>query len=112
MKNIFFTFFFYNFIIGSVIDVQIVDSELIITCNNEDHVNYGLSYPVTYMLKIDSSLDNLKAYKKNLESQSWSLMSTKVENDFFNGEEVVRFDYQNALHMSLLVFQLFQIPLL
>ena len=97
MKNIFFTFFFYNFIIGSVIDVQIVDSELIITCNNEDHVNYGLSYPVTYMLKIDSNLDNLKAYKKNLESQSWSLMSTKVENDFFNGEEVVRFDYQNGI---------------
>ena len=97
MKNIFFTLFFYNFIIGSVINVQIVDSELIITCNNEDHVNYGLSYPVTYMLKIDSNQDNLKAYKKNLESQSWSLMSTKVENDFFNGEEVVRFDYQNGI---------------
>ena len=97
MKNIFFTFFFYNFTIGSVIDVQIVDSELIIICNNEDHVNYGLSYPVTYMLKIDSNLGNLKAYKKNLESQSWSLMSTKVENDFFNGEEVVRFDYQNGI---------------
>ena len=68
MKNIFFIFFFYNFIIGSVIDVQIVDSELIITCNNEDHVNYGLSYPVTYILKIDSNLNNLEAYKKNLES--------------------------------------------
>ena len=49
------------------------------------------------MLKIDSNLDNLKAYKKNLESQSWSLMTTKVENDFFNGEEVVRFDYQNGI---------------
>ena len=58
------------------------------------------------MLKIDSNLDNLKAYKKNLESQSWSLMSTKVENDFFNGRRWFDLIIKMALHMSTVGFSI------
>ena len=61
------------------------------------HNTYGLSYPVTYEFNIPSGSSNLnlKAYKKYNIGESWTQISEKTSNDFFNGIEAVRFDYPN-----------------
>lgn len=60
------------------------------------HATYGLSYPITYEFNIPSGSSNLKAYKKYNFDDSWTQISEKTSNDFFNGIEAVRFDYSNS----------------
>ena len=49
------------------------------------HNTYGLSYPVTYEFNIPSGSSNLEAYKKYNIGDSWTQISEKTSNDFFNG---------------------------
>lgn len=66
------------------------------------HNNYGLSYPITYEFNIPSGSSGLIANKKNTLNSSWAQISEKTSNDFFNGIEVVRFDYDaNKAYVSV-----------
>ncbi|MBT4928129.1 hypothetical protein HON17_07905 [bacterium] len=77
---------------GQVISVVNQSSETIITANSQSHLDYGLSYPVTYEFSISDFDGELNVYRKNEKNQDWTVMNEKNSTDFFNGIEVVRFD--------------------
>ena len=68
-------------------------NEMTITIDSQTHIDFGLSYPVTYEINIPNGFQNLNAYKKYASSQNWNLIDKKTSDDFFNGIEAVRFDY-------------------
>ena len=70
--------------------------------DSQTHLDYGLSYPITYKLSIPHNSQNLKAYRKYNSSQDWDLINNRTSDDFFNGVEAVRFDYyENAAYVSV-----------
>ena len=77
MKKYLFISFLFEFCIGNVINVLNENNEIIIIANNEDHINYGLSYPVTYEINIPSNSINLNDYKKYKNSKDWDLIDKK-----------------------------------
>jgi len=77
-------------------------NETIITVDAQTHIDYGLAYPVTYEFIIPAGSDNLQSYCRFQSTQSWSQMVEKTTEDFFNGIEVVRFDYnENTAYVSI-----------
>ena len=70
-----------------------VQNEVIISVDSQIHIDYGLSYPITYEFDIPQGSENLNAYRKYRSSQDWNLIDEKTDDDFFNGIEAVRFDY-------------------
>ena len=79
-----------------------IRNELIITVEPQIHIDFGLSYPITYELDIPHSSQNLNAYRKYNSSQNWNLINRKTSDDFFNGVEAVRFDYdEQKAYVSL-----------
>ena len=60
-----------------------------------DHLNYGVSYPITYMFDIPSSWTNGYVYYRYLETDPWILMENKSSQDFFNGIDASRFNLSN-----------------
>ena len=70
-----------------------VKAVTIITTNSQAHIDYGLSYPITYEFSIPEDSQNLSAYRKYKNYQDWNLIDEKNKDDFFNGIEAVRFDY-------------------
>jgi hypothetical protein len=65
-----------------------------ISVDAQQHYDYGLGYPVTYVFEIPSKVDSgLKAYTRYSVGDSWSQLTEKTSSDFFNGIEYVRFDY-------------------
>ena len=52
-----------------------------------------MAYPVTYEFTIPAESSDLQSYRRFQETQNWSQMVEKTTEDFFNGIEVVRFDY-------------------
>ena len=41
-----------------------VQNEVIISVDSQIHIDYGLSYPITYKFDIPQGLENLNAYRK------------------------------------------------
>ncbi len=75
--------------------------EMIVSVDPSLHQEFGLSYPVTYKLGIPTGSSDLVAYCRHLESEAWALFPEKTTDNFFNGEEVVRFDYDaNVAYVS------------
>ena len=68
-------------------------SEIIISIDSQTHLDYGLSYPITYEFIIPDNSNNLKAYRKFKSAQEWVSIIEKTTEDFFNGVEAIRFDY-------------------
>ena len=68
-------------------------NETIITIDNQTHIDYGLAYPVTYEFTIPAESSDLQSYRRFQATQNWAQMVEKTTEDFFNGIEVVRFDY-------------------
>jgi len=67
-----------------------------------EHNTYGFAYPVTYEFSIPPGSSGLKAYKKYAADDSWVQIEEKTSDDFFNGVEAVRFDYDNnAAYVSV-----------
>jgi hypothetical protein len=73
------------------------DHEIVIVADSTAHADYGLSYPVTYQIEIPEGVSDLFVYKKHSEMKAWTAFTEKYSNDFFNGIEAVRFDYENKL---------------
>ena len=77
-------------------------NETIITVDAQTHIDYGLAYPVTYEFIIPAGSDNLQSYHRFQATQDWSQMLEKTTEDFFNGIEAVRFDYdENTAYVSV-----------
>ena len=77
-------------------------SETHISIDAQTHLDYGLIYPITYEFNIPVGSENLKSFRKFQSSGSWIQMVEKTPNDFFNGIEVVRFDYtENIAYVSI-----------
>jgi len=62
---------------------------------------YGFYYPVTFTFSIPSGSASLKALYHYV-STDWSQLPERQSKDFFNGEDVVRFDYAgNRAYVSV-----------
>ena len=76
--------------------------EIIIVIDSQIHIDFGLSYPLTYELSIPSDSFDLIAYVKFKSEQSWLPIPEKTSNDFFNGVEAVRYSYdENIAYVSI-----------
>ncbi|MFL3013167.1 MAG: T9SS type A sorting domain-containing protein [Candidatus Neomarinimicrobiota bacterium] len=82
------------FFIVLLVGTWYVKASAVIIANSQAHIDYGLSYPVTYEFSIPQNSQNLYAYRKYKNSQDWNLIDEKSKDDFFNGIEAVRFDYE------------------
>ena len=90
-----------SFCYADVLSITTFNNETLIISREEDHINYGLSYPVTYEFHIPQDATDLYAYRKYQTYQDWNLIDIKTANDFFNGIEAVRFDYtENIAYVS------------
>ena len=77
-------------------------NEITITVESQIHLDFGLSYPITYELNLPYNSQNINAYRKYNSSQSWNLIDKKTSDDFFNGIEAARFDYdENKAYISV-----------
>ena len=77
-------------------------NETIITIDTQTHIDYGLAYPVTYEFIIPAGSDGLQSYRRFQVTHDWSQMIEKTSEDFFNGIEAVRFDYdENTAYVSV-----------
>jgi len=77
-------------------------NETIITIDAQTHIDYGLAYPVTYEFIIPAGSDGLQSYRRFQVTHDWSQMIEKTSEDFFNGIEAVRFDYdENTAYVSV-----------
>ncbi len=86
----------------AALSINTIRNQTVITLDAQTHLDYGLAYPVTYELAIPSNNHNLRAYRKFISEQPWHRIEEKTSNDFFNGIEVVRFDYdQNIAYVSI-----------
>ena len=74
-----------------------IRSETIIVIDSQMHIDYGLSYPITYELTIPPGSYDLRSYRKFQYDQEWSQILEQTSDDFFNGIEAVRFDYENNI---------------
>ena len=96
-----------SFLLGqentSILTINIdAQNEVIVSVDSQIHIDYGLSYPITYEFDIPQGLENLNAYRKYRSSQDWNLIDEKTDDDFFNGIEAVRFDYnENIAYISV-----------
>ena len=61
------------------------------TINHTAHMDYGCTYPVTYVFNLSTYSTNLKAYK--YDGCNWTLIPTKNQSEIQNGIEAARFDY-------------------
>lgn len=88
--------------IGQIITVKNNINQTMIITDGQAHIDYGLTYPVTYEFSIPQNSENLNAYRKYKDSHDWNLIEEKTSNDFFNGIEAVRFDYDgNIAYVSV-----------
>ena len=71
-----------------------VRNETIIIIDPQTHIDYGLAYPVTHEFSFPSGMDSLRAKRKFKLDQEWFQILEKTNEDFFNGIEAVRFDYE------------------
>ena len=83
--------------IGQIITVKNNINQTMIITDGQAHIDYGLTYPVTYEFSIPQNSENLNAYRKYKDSHDWNLIEEKTSNDFFNGIEAVRFDYDGNI---------------
>ena len=96
-----------SFLLGqentSILTINIdAQNEVIVSVDSQIHIDYGLSYPITYEFDIPQGLENLNAYRKYRSAQDWNLIDEKNNDDFFNGIEAVRFDYnENIAYISV-----------
>ena len=87
---------------SSILSINNTRNEMVITIDPQIHIDYGLAYPMTYEFIIPSGSANLQTYRRFKSDQDWSQITEKTTNDFFNGIETVRFDYdENMAYVSI-----------
>ncbi len=68
-----------------------------VVVDHHKHIDYGLSYPITYQFSIPSLDAACKTLVKWQVHQEWVQLEQKTKNDFFNGIEVVRYDFDEKI---------------
>ena len=112
MKNFIEAVFIITFLFVSTIQAEenksmvtisnTVRNETLIIIDPQTHIDYGLAYPVTHEFSFSSGIDSLRAYRKFKLEQEWFQILEKTNEDFFNGIEAVRFDYEtNIAYVSI-----------
>jgi hypothetical protein len=71
------------------------NSQILFVMDHNIHIKYGFLYPITYEFELPSNSTNLSVFAKYKNNEVWNHIIEKTGNDFFNGIEVVRFDYPN-----------------
>jgi hypothetical protein len=73
--------------------------EVALTVDAGLHRTFGLAYPVTYQISIPTggAPGSLHASVRHTTAAAWRTLPEKLSGNFFNGEEVVRFDYAAAI---------------
>jgi len=74
-----------------------ITNETVISLDSQIHIDYGLSYPITYEMNVPIESASLRSYIRFQVNQDWALMEEKTEDDFFNGIDAVRFDYEEGI---------------
>ena len=69
-------------------------NEIAIIIDPQTHIDYGLAYPATYEFTIPIESVNLKSFRKFKSIQNWTQIIEKTNDDFYNGIEAVRFNYE------------------
>jgi len=83
---------------NKTLTASLTDSnEIVITIVHSFHIDYGCAYPLTYKIKINQGAHGLIALRKYGANDRWLSIQEKTSNDFFNGIEAARFDYNNNL---------------
>jgi hypothetical protein len=67
--------------------------EIVVAIDPKKQRDYGFNYPVTYKVGLPSGNHDLTAEKRNSNSANWTKIPEKYSHEFYNGIEVVRFDY-------------------
>ena len=84
--------------VGSILNIhQYSENELVVSVDEQIHIDYGLAYPLTYQINIPLGSSGFSVYKKEVVTDDWVELEEKTSEDFFNGIEAVRFDYDSAL---------------
>jgi hypothetical protein len=65
-----------------------------------DIQDYGFNYPVTFSFALPNVNVSLLAWHRHSQTEKWVQLPKKTSGDFFNGEEVVRFD-SNVAYVSV-----------
>lgn len=87
---------------GNAMSQSSSNTQFQISIDSTAHATYGLYYPVTYVFQIPTGLSNLTAQYRYNSSASWTSLTTKTTNDFFNGVNAARFDYPtNTAYISV-----------
>lgn len=83
---------------SDIIRVDVSQSlQLTISVDAQAHEDYGFAYPLTFKIALPGADTDLQARVRHQQSEKWTVMDEKYEGDFFNAEEVVRFDYDSSL---------------
>ena len=78
------------------------NGEIILVIDSQFHIDYGFSYPVTYKFQLLQHDSSMTAYKKYSKKDEWVKIVEKNHDDFFNGIESVRVDYNsNFVYLSV-----------
>lgn len=97
--------FFYSSLIAQtkMIKVQVTPAdELAIVVDPDIHDDYGLAYPMTYVITYPSGTKPLTASYRYSSADNWNELSVKTSSDYFNGIEAVRFeDSENTAYISV-----------
>jgi len=73
-----------------------------ISVSSDNHENYGVSYPVTYVFQIPANWKNGYVYYRTAENSPWLSINKKNPTDFFNGVNAARFDFnQHKVYVSV-----------
>ena len=71
--------------LANSLDLQVIQNRnmTIISVDEQTHIDYGLSYPLTYKFRIPEGIGNIKAYRKFQIEDNWESMEERTSNDFF-----------------------------
>jgi peptidoglycan/xylan/chitin deacetylase (PgdA/CDA1 family) len=72
-------------------------NEIVVSIMHSFHLNYGCAYPLTYKIKLKSSTHGLITLRRFSANDRWLSVQEKTSNDFFNGIDAVRFDYDSSI---------------
>jgi len=93
-----YTFFLLNFVFAEnfiIIENEQpgVTDELLITLDPQKHIDYGFAYPLTFECSV--SIENsAQAWARFSKSSEWEQVMEKDTSEFFNAQEMVRFDHE------------------
>lgn len=76
----------------TMVHIQPAPAEVTITIATQAHVDYGFSYPLTYILQLPSRQSGLSAWYRYRQRDPWQPLPEKKSGDCFNGIAAVRFD--------------------